>query len=261
MGFERKGLLSEEEQNRLAERIGKGDREALDELIVSNIGLCIFVCGRYAKRFEERLDDLFEIGCEKLVEAANKWNPKRSMFSTYATNMIEWGLKTYLRGRNMIIELPKRASSIRRAWKKSSRDGNYSNEDIIKFKKGDEKYRSVTWDTFKSAIETGIGVSLDEYVGSRRGDRGKGFCLGNLIDVDKGESFTENVDNRIDYDVIVGLFDKLLDKRESYIMRERFVEEISAEEIAGNLRLSVARVNQIKNESIKRIRMYLSVED
>src|SRR5581483_9370538 len=77
-------LLSYEQDKELAARIAKGDEEARNQLILSNLRWVVKLATRYT-RDQVSIEDLFQEGIFGLLRAVEKYNPARGRFSTYAT--------------------------------------------------------------------------------------------------------------------------------------------------------------------------------
>lgn len=80
----RYGLLTADEERELAGRIGKGDVEALDRLVTSNLRLVVKIANMY-KGLGVEFDDLVQAGNVGLIEAAKRYDAtKGTKFDSYA---------------------------------------------------------------------------------------------------------------------------------------------------------------------------------
>lgn len=101
-------LLTKEEEIELSRRIKKGDKEALDTLVNSNLRLVFSQVNYFYKTYKANsnlnlpYDDLVSYGNEGLVVAAQKFDPDKfgTKFSTFA---IYWINQKIRRGINEII--------------------------------------------------------------------------------------------------------------------------------------------------------------
>jgi len=85
-------LLSPQEEQKLATRVKKGDRQAREQMIKSNLRLVINIAKRYSYLGLSMLD-LIEEGNMGLMHAVGKYNPRKGYrFSTYAA----WWIKQYI---------------------------------------------------------------------------------------------------------------------------------------------------------------------
>lgn len=95
-------LLSAEEEKELVEKIKKGDGEARNKLIQSNLRLVIFIAKRYAYRFPHLFSDFVQEGNIGLLKAADDFNLEyKCKFSAFAgkyiENAIEWKIGLLLK--------------------------------------------------------------------------------------------------------------------------------------------------------------------
>ena len=90
-------VLTNEEKEKLFERIREGDEEARQQYIKGNLRLVLSVIKRFSAS-SENVDDLFQIGCIGLIKAINTFNPtKKIKLATYASRCIENEILMYLR--------------------------------------------------------------------------------------------------------------------------------------------------------------------
>ena len=108
-------LLSPAEQIALAKRIERGDQEAKDRMIVSNLRLVISLARRY-QGAGLPLPDLIQDGATGLIRAVEKFDWRRGFrFSTYATWWIRQAIERGLATRPHAIRLPVGVLQRRRA--------------------------------------------------------------------------------------------------------------------------------------------------
>ena len=99
-------LLNTEEERALARRVKKGDREAKEKLINSNLRLVVSIAKRYS-RYGLPLLDLIEEGNLGLIRAVEKFLPQKGFkFSTYATWWIRQAALRAISGQVRTIRLP-----------------------------------------------------------------------------------------------------------------------------------------------------------
>ncbi len=111
-------LLSEKQERQLSKRVLKGDDDALNQLVNSNLRLVI----KIAKRFmcpEYPLIDIIQDGNLGLLNAAKRFNyKKKTRFSTYAALWIKQNIQRNLYMRRRIVRLPNRKEIKARQIKK-----------------------------------------------------------------------------------------------------------------------------------------------
>ena len=95
-------ILSNEEKEKLFERIHAGDKSAREEFIQGNLRLVLSVIQRFSGR-GENADDLFQVGCIGLMKSIDNFDTTLGVrFSTYAVPMIIGEIRRYLRDNNSI---------------------------------------------------------------------------------------------------------------------------------------------------------------
>jgi RNA polymerase primary sigma factor len=99
-------LLTAEEEVELAKRIEKGDLEAKEQMINSNLRLVVSIAKKYQGN-EMPLLDLIQEGILGLIRASEKFDWRRGYkFSTYATFWIRESIQRGLANKGRTIRLP-----------------------------------------------------------------------------------------------------------------------------------------------------------
>jgi RNA polymerase primary sigma factor len=100
-------LLRPEEEIELAKRIERGDLEAKDLMVNSNLRLVVSIARKYQGIAEMTLLDLIQEGILGLIRAAEKFDWRKGFrFSTYATLWIRQAIQRGLADRGRMIRLP-----------------------------------------------------------------------------------------------------------------------------------------------------------
>lgn len=95
-------------ENLLKEFAQTRSRKLRDELIEKNINLVKFLAGKFAWRGEP-LEDLIQVGTIGLINAIDRFDPKRkTKFSTYATPTIVGEIKRHFRDKCWNFKVPRR---------------------------------------------------------------------------------------------------------------------------------------------------------
>ena len=95
-------MLTNEEKEKLFERIREGDEEARQQYIKGNLRLVLSVIKRFSAS-SENVDDLFQIGCIGLIKAIDNFDPNQNVrFSTYGVPMIIGEIRRHLRDNNSV---------------------------------------------------------------------------------------------------------------------------------------------------------------
>src|ERR687891_602832 len=99
-------LLSAEEEIELAQRIERGDLEAKERMVNSNLRLVVSLAKKY-QGHELALLDLIQEGILGLIRAAEKFDWRRGYkFSTYATFWIRQAIQRGLANQGRTIRIP-----------------------------------------------------------------------------------------------------------------------------------------------------------
>jgi RNA polymerase primary sigma factor len=100
-------LLRPEEEIELAKRIERGDLQAKERLINSNLRLVVSLARRYQGTADLPLLDLIQEGILGLIRAAEKFDWRKGFrFSTYATLWIRQAIQRGIADRGRSIRLP-----------------------------------------------------------------------------------------------------------------------------------------------------------
>jgi RNA polymerase primary sigma factor len=114
-------LIDREEEARLARLIHKGDEEALDKLVRSNLRFVVSVSKKYQKQGVP-LSDLINEGNMGLIRAAHKFDETKGIkFISYAVWWIRQAILQALAEQSRIVRVPlNRAGALHRIGKRSS---------------------------------------------------------------------------------------------------------------------------------------------
>jgi RNA polymerase primary sigma factor len=161
-------LLSREEEVELAKRIERGDLEAKDRLVNSNLRLVISNARKF-QGHELPLLDLIQEGILGLIRAAEKFDWRKGYkFSTYATFWIRQALQRALDNRSRTIRIPvhlgQRERKIARVQRElATRLGREPSDQEI------ARAAELTLDEVRDARETArVVTSLDRPVGEEK---------------------------------------------------------------------------------------------
>jgi RNA polymerase primary sigma factor len=114
-------LLTREEEVDLAQRIRKGEQEALDKLVRSNLRFVVSVAKKYQNQ-GVALSDLINEGNLGLIRAAHKFDETKGIkFISYAVWWIRQAILQALAEQSRIVRVPlNRAGALHRIGKRSS---------------------------------------------------------------------------------------------------------------------------------------------
>jgi len=238
--------LKQEEMKELFIKYNNGDNYARELLINGNLKLVLSVLKKFYNK-ADNLDDLFQIGCVGLIKAIDNFDLNYDVkFSTYAVPMILGEIKRYIRDNNAI-----RIS-------RSLKDIAYK---VLKIK--EEYYASHGYEPSVSYLAKKIGVSEFDISNAMISLKDP-ISMYEQIYNDGGDTiylYDQIEDKRINND----FSDKLavenaidnLEKREKFILDERFILGKSQMEIANELSISQAQVSRLEKKAIKQLKKTL----
>ncbi len=246
-------LLKREEEQELARRIKKGDKDALDGLVKANLRFVVSIAKQYANQ-GLALEDLINDGNLGLIKAAHRFDEERGYkFISYAVWWIRQAMLQSLAEHSRIVRLPlNRAGTLYRIGKASRQLDQElgrapSAAEIAKKLKISE---TEVQDTMHIA---NTHVSLDDPYSNDQDDS----ALVDYLQDDNAQSPDEQTYERALSDDMEKALDTLSD-REKLILSLYFglngEEPFTLEEIGKKLSLTRERIRQIKEKAIVRLR-------
>ncbi len=240
-------VLTQEEKEKLFERIQQGDKAARDEYINGNLRLVLSIIQRFHNR-GEYADDLFQVGCVGLIKAIDNFDVTQNVrFSTYAVPMIIGEIRRYLRDNNAIRvsrslrDTAYKALQVRERMTKENgkeptiqeiaKEMNMAKEDVV-----------FAMDAIQDPI------SLYEPVFHEDGDAL--YVMDQIKDEKSGnDTWLENI--------ALGEAMKKLGTREKKILNLRFFQGKTQMEVSAEVGISQAQVSRIEKTALKQMRKYL----
>jgi RNA polymerase primary sigma factor len=243
-------LLTAEEEVELAKRIERGDLEAKERMINSNLRLVVSIAKRYQGHGLSLLD-LIQEGVLGLIRATEKFDWRRGFkFSTYATWWIRQAVQRGVQNRSRTIRVPVHVAELERKAARVEREltgklGRHPTEeeiaeaakiDLEKLRQAHEAMRTLT--------------SLDRPVGED-GDA----ALGELIAAPDGDPAAELAVS-LESDALVDALASL-DPIERRLLELRFGlgggEPASIERCASELEISRDRVRRLERDALEQL--------
>ena len=251
-------LLTCEQEKELSLRIKKGDKEALECLINSNLRLVVKIAHHYTAP-SAKLMDIIQEGNIGLITAAKKFSPNFNVrFASYAALWIKQSISRFLTSNDEIIHLPSRKATVVKNVKKFRAEFKRKNkreplsEEILK-EVDVEKTQLQTLHTFMY----GNFCSLDANLTS--GNKGKNTTtLHDYIMADSKENpetiyimqdIALQLDKQLDF---LGARDKDIIKNRYRLNREMKI--IPFHELGKKHSLSPESVRQITLRAIKKLK-------
>ena len=247
----RESLISVEEEVELAQRIRKGDQDALEKLTRANLRFVVSVAKQYQNQGLS-LPDLINEGNLGLIKAAEKFDETRGFkFISYAVWWIRQSILQALAEQSRIVRLPlNQVGSLDKI-----------NRALSKFEQENERVPSpeeladildIPCDKISDTLRvSGRHVSVDApFI-----DGEDNSLLDVLVNNDSPNADRGLVNESLNKEIERAL--STLSKRERDIVKYFFgigTQEMTLEEIGEEFGLTRERVRQIKEKAIRRLR-------
>ncbi|MDO5424127.1 MAG: RNA polymerase sporulation sigma factor SigG [Eubacteriales bacterium] len=240
-------LLTNEEKERLFERIQEGDMEARELYIKGNLRLVLSVIKRFGSS-SENADDLFQIGCIGLMKAIDNFDTSLNVrFSTYAVPMIIGEIRRYLRDNNSI--------RVSRSMRDTAYKAIYAKEGYMK--------KHLKEPTINEIAEE-IGIAKEEIVQAMDAIQTP-MSLYDPVYTEGGDTLyvmdqiSDKKNKEENWVEVIALNEavKKLSERERLIIELRFYEGKTQMEVASQVGISQAQVSRLEKNALKALKSYL----
>ena len=246
-------LIEQEEEVELAKRIRKGDQEALDKLVTSNLRFVVSVAKQYQNNGMS-LEDLINEGNLGLIEAAHRFDETKGFkFISYAVWWIKQSILQALAETNRLVRLP------------LNRVGEITKVNAA-MQRLEQKYGR---DPSIDEISEELDLSYDK-VADAMCNNNKDISIDTPIESDEEEEmcFMDQMQNENASDPIEGLMYESLNRemedilltlpeKEAYVLRHYYGintdDTTSLDDIADHMHLTTERIRQLKMSGIRRI--------
>lgn len=241
-------LLTSKEEKSLGRRIQKGDEEALEILVKSNLRFVVTVAKRY-RGFGVSFLDLINEGNLGLIEAARRFDPKKKVrFISYAVWWIRQSMMNALSSLSRPVRLPTKINAV--LYKVAAR-----------FRDADEKptleelsvHVGIRPSELLVIMEAGgEAVSLSQQIAPGKEGMLEDFLVQSIIPSAEqeiaGKLMKENLEQ--------ALLD--LGNREQEVLKLRYglgeEDSFTLQQIADRIGLSRERVRQIEEKALQKLR-------
>ena len=247
----REELISTDEEVELAQRIHKGDQEALDRLTRANLRFVVSVAKQYQNQ-GLALNDLIDEGNLGLIKAAQKFDETRGFkFISYAVWWIRQSILQAISEQSRIVRMPLNQVGFQSKLSKA----------IVSFEQEFERRPSAQeladiLDTDLVKVQDALGTNGKKVSVDAPFQDDDSNCL---IDVMQDES-APGTDNSMERESLSSDLEAalaVLNERERTVLKMLFGigrNEMTAEEVANNMSLTRERVRQFKERALRRLR-------
>ena len=245
----REELISAEQEVELAQRIHKGDRQALEKLVRANLRFVVSVAKQYQNQGLS-LPDLINEGNLGLIKAASKFDETRGFkFISYAVWWIRQSILIALTDQSSLVRQPLNQVNMVKKISKAIEKFEQENE---RRPSADEEMLDVPAEKIDSTTLTkGRRVSIDApFV-----DGEDNSLLDVMVNEDSPKADNGLMAESLSLEIERAL--SILTDREREIIKMFFgigCPEATLEEIGDKFGLTRERVRQIKEKAIRRLR-------
>lgn len=247
----REELISTDEEVELAQRIHKGDREALDRLTRANLRFVVSVAKQYQNQ-GLALNDLIDEGNLGLIKAAQKFDETRGFkFISYAVWWIRQSILQAISEQSRIVRMPLNQVGFQSKLSKA----------IVSFEQEFERRPSASelaelLDADVNKVQDALGSNGKKVSVDAPFQDDDSNCLIDIMTDDSAPGTDSKMEKEsLSSDLEAALAG--LNEREREVLKMLYGigrNEMTAEEVANSLSLTRERVRQIKERALRRLR-------
>lgn len=229
-------------------RSQQGDKVALDNLVLDNLGLVHAVVKRFCRKEQDK-EDLFQVGVIGLMKAIERFDEAYQVqFSTYAVPLISGEIRRYLRDDGMV--------KVARSIKENSYRIGKAKEELFQ-EKGREisvgeiaEFLEMPLEDVILALEANAEVE-SIYRPVYTGGEEEIFLIDQLKD-------NNNQEEQLFQKMILEEGLELLDEKEQRLIRLRYFENMTQSQIADQLGMTQVQVSRMEKKLLQRMNRQLS---
>ncbi|MGE4618600.1 MAG: sigma-70 family RNA polymerase sigma factor [Planctomycetota bacterium] len=244
-------LLTAQEERELSIEVRKGDPEARDKMVRSNLRLVVSIAKHYVERGLPLLD-LIEEGNLGLLKAVERFDPAAECrFSTYGTWWIKQSIKRALIDTVKSIRIPSYMVETITKWKKAAGDLAIELGRPALFHEIAERMEIPLEKTaiIQNALHVADSVSQTISIENS-------WTISDIIEDPSQAQPHTSLAKKIQVEMIQNLLGHL-DDREKTILRMRYGldngEQMTLKEIGQRVNLSRERVRQLENDALGKL--------
>lgn len=216
-----------------------GDVVARERLIELHLPLVRVLARRYAHH-GERIEDLVQVGSIGLIEAIDRFDPKKgSDLASFAVPTIAGEIRNHLRDRTTVVRIPRRAAEL------STR---------LRAARGGLTARLCRAPTL-SELAREMGVCEDDALDAIETENARSTLpLGDVSGDEEATPVADDAFETCDDRLLLAAGFRTLDARQRRILHLRFYAGLSQAEIAREVGLSQIQVSRVIRTSLERMR-------
>lgn len=228
----------------LIEKSHKGDKDARNTLVESNMGLVYTIARRFCGRGCE-MEDLIQIGSIGLLKAIDKFDPSFEVrFSTYAVPMIAGEIKRFLRDDGMIkVSRSLKETAAKACMARERLEKHYGREPTLE------------------ELSEEIGIGREEIVMAMESAteveslhktiyQGDGNAISLMDRLEEEKDAGEELLNHMLLNTLLGT----LDERERELLRLRYFEDMTQVQVAQRMDMTQVQVSRLEKRILGRLR-------
>lgn len=241
--------LTLEQEQQLGYRIQKGDDGAVNSLVEANLRFAMYMANRY-RRESVDIDDLIQEANIGLMLAARHYDPEKGVrFTSYAGWWIEAQLRRFLSRHTSVVRIGESTQQVARRLRRAEERLLQEHDKVTLEMVAQEAGVELATAEFALGSIAATPLSLDRTMGDVEGE----FTLQDMV----ADETTEDAFAQAEVETILGPLLDHLDARQRQILRMRYGENRTCNDIGEELGLSGSRVQQIEVQAIRSLRRRL----